>query len=473
VTTQQDTLAPFGYEQELRRGIGLGGLVSYGLIFMVPIAPFAIFGAVESASNGMPALAYVVALVAMFFTASSYAQMVRAYPLAGSVYNYTGRALGPSTGFVVGWAMLLDYILVPALLYLVAGIAVNATVPQVPVWVWLVGFVALNTVINLAGIRMTASFTNIMIVCEMAILVLFLAIGIWALAHGKGHGFSLEPLFHSHGFSWALIFGAVSVAALSFLGFDGISMLAEEAKGGARSVGTAIKVALVLAGVLFIVQVWVAALLVPDPAGVIASGDPSGTAFYDAAQAAGGHWLSQVTSMATAISWGLADTLVAQVAVSRLLYSMARDGQMPKLLSRVSRRTAVPSNAILLVAAISTGLGLWAAHRGNGVSLLASLINMGAMCAFLMLHLSVIVHYMIRNHSRDLWRHLLMPIIGFGILVAVIIHANIAAQWTGGVWIGIGILVMIGLHLARRSPELASTRSAPATVPSEYASDRR
>lgn len=267
---QADLLERFGYDQELRRGVGLAGLVSYGLIFMVPIAPFAIFGAVESASGGMPALAYTVALVAMFFTAASYAQMVRAYPLAGSVYNYAGRALGPSIGFVVGWAMILDYILAPSLLYLVAGIAVNATVPSVPVWVWLIGFVILNTVINLRGIKMTASFTNVMIVCEILVLALFLTVGIWALAHGRGHGFSWSPLWHAHAFSAPLIFGAVSVAALSFLGFDGISMLVEEAEGGAEHVGRAIKIALVLAGLLFIVQMWVAALLVPDPAGVIA-----------------------------------------------------------------------------------------------------------------------------------------------------------------------------------------------------------
>lgn len=459
--TQPDVLAQFGYQQELRRGVGLAGLISYGLIFMVPIAPFAIFGAVESASGGMPALAYAVALVAMFFTAASYAQMVRAYPLAGSVYNYAGRALGPSVGFVVGWAMLLDYILVPSLLYLVAGIAVNASVPSVPVWVWLVGFVVLNTVINLRGIKMTAGFTSLMIVCELAVLALFLSIGVWALASGKGRGFSLAPLFHSQGFTVTAIFGAVSVAALSFLGFDGISMLAEEARGGARTVGRAIKVALALAGALFILQVWVAALLVPRPDAVIASGDPNGTAFYDAAQAAGGHWLSQVTSLATAISWGLADTLVAQVAVSRLLYSMARDRQMPRFMARISRRTAVPANAILLVAAISTALGLWASHRGDGVSLLASLINMGAMCAFLALHVSVIVCYMVKQRSHDVWRHLLMPAIGFAILVAVIINANIAAQWTGGVWIGMGLLVLAGLHVAKRNPELAGTRLAP------------
>lgn len=436
----------------------MAGLVSYGLIFMVPIAPFAIFGAVQSASGGMPALAYIVALIAMFFTAASYAQMVKAFPLAGSVYSYSGRALGPSVGFVVGWAMILDYILVPSLLYLVAGIAVNATIPSVPVWVWLIAFVILNTIINLRGIKMTAGFTNVMIVCESLVLALFLTIGIWALANGRGRGFSLTPLFDAHTFSLPLILGAVSICALSFLGFDGISMLVEEARGGAADIGRAVKIALVLAGVLFIAQVWVAALLVPDPAGVIASGDPRGTAFYDAAAVAGGAWLSHVASVATAISWGLADTLVAQVAVSRLLYSMARDGQMPRFMARISRRTAVPANAILLVAALSTGLGLWATHRSDGVTLLAGLINMGAMAAFLMLHVSVVVHHVIRHRSRDLWRHLVAPVIGFAILVAVVINANIAAQWTGGVWIGLGIVVLAGLHLAGRAPSLVQGR---------------
>jgi amino acid transporter len=157
--------------------------------------------------------------------------------------------------------------------------------------------------------------------------------------------------------------------------------------------------------------------------------------------------------------------LVAQVAVSRLLYSMARDKQMPRFLARISPRTNVPANAILLVAAFSTALGLWASARSSGIGLLASLINMGAMCAFLMLHVSVVAHYLIRHRSRDVWRHLVMPVIGFAILVAVIINAHLAAQLTGGIWIGAGIVVLIGLHIAGRSPELAGPRTP--TVPAQ------
>ncbi|MFI6299804.1 APC family permease [Nonomuraea sp. NPDC050790] len=445
----------FGYQQELRRGVGLADLVFYGLVMMVPIAPFAIFGLVYSRSGGMPVMAYLVGVVALMFTAASYAQMVRAFPLSGSVYNYAGRGIAPPVGFMTGWAILLDYLLVPSLLYLVASIAMNASLPGIPVWAWLVFFVALNTVINLRGIRMTISLTKVMIVAELAVLALFMTAGVWALTQGYGRGFSLAPLFNPDTFSWPIVFAAVSVAVLSFLGFDGISMLVEESTGGSAQVGKAMRIALLLAGVLFIAQVWVAALLVPDPQGLLTSA--SGTAFYDAAAVAGGEWLRQVTSTATAVSWGIANTLVAQVAVSRLLYAMARDRQLPSFLARISVRNAVPANAILLVSALSVGLGLWMATRPDGVDLLSSLINMGALVAFIVLHLSVIVHYTIRGRSGNAWSHLLAPLIGLGVLVFVVIHANVMAQVVGLIWLGVGAVVLGALYLLGRPPSLRPT----------------
>jgi amino acid transporter len=459
MTMQSDPLATYGYRQELTRGVGLADQVFYGLIFMVPIAPMAIFGAVYSASGGMPVLAYVVGMVAMLFTAASYAQMVKAFPLAGSVYNYAGRGIGAPVGFITGWAILLDYILVPSLLYLVAAVAMNATAPAVPVWAWLVGFVALNTIANLSGIKPTFGIIKVFIALELAVLALFLGAGVWALTHGYGHGFSLTPVFNSATFSWPIIAGAVSVAVLSFLGFDGISMLAEEAKGGPAQVGKATRYALILAGVLFIAQVWVASLLTPDPAGLLANGDPDGTAFYAAAQAAAGHWLSQLTSTATALSWGLADTLVAQVAVTRLLYAMARDRQLPSFLAKVSVKRSVPTNATVFVALLSTGLGLWMAHRADGIGLLASLINMGAMVAFVVLHLSVIVHYVLKRRSLNLWSHLIVPLAGAAILIGVIINANLLAQRVGGIWIGIGVIVLAGLYATGRKPAIKPART--------------
>ncbi|MFC3978611.1 MULTISPECIES: APC family permease [Streptosporangium] len=448
----QESIERFGYRQELRRGIGLVDLVFYGLIFMVPIAPFAIFGSVYFTSGGMPVLTYLVGMIALLFTAASYAQMVKAFPLSGSVYNYAGRGISAPVGFMTGWAILLDYVLAPCLLYLVASIAMHSTVPQIPVWLWLLFFVAVNTVINLRGIRMTMNLTKVMIIAELAVLALFLVIGFWALLEGRGRDFSLSPLFNPETFSWPVVFGAVSIAVLSFLGFDGISMLVEESTGGSAQVGRAMRLALILAGVLFVAQVWVAALLVPDPEGLLKQA--SDTAFYDAAAVAGGETLSHIAATATAISWGLANTLVAQVAVSRLLYAMARDRQLPSFLAKVSVRHSVPTNAILLVAGLSVALGLFMSAREDGVSLLGSLINMGALVAFVVLHVSVIVHYVVRMRSAAFWSHLVVPLVGMAILIFVVINANVMAQTVGLLWLALGALVLAALYAMGRRPSL-------------------
>ncbi|GAA1962128.1 APC family permease [Catenulispora subtropica] len=445
----------FGYAQELQRSLRFSDLLVYGLIFMVPIAPFGIFGGVYQGSGGMVALAYVVGMVAMMFTAGSYAQMSRAFPMAGSVYTYAGRGIAAPVGFLAGWVIILDYLLVPALLYLIASVAMNSLVPGIPVWLWLVAFVLLNTAVNYFGIEMTARINKVMLVGELVVLAVFLAVGIAALAAGKGHGSGLTPLYNHHTFSWSVVFSSVSIAVLSFLGFDGISTLAEENRDSVRSIGRSMVAALLLAGVLFIVQTWVAALLVPDPAGLIANGDPDGTAFYDVARYAGGAWLATLTALTTAIAWGFANSLVAQAATSRLLFAMARDRQLPTFLARVHPVRRVPSNAVFLVGGVSLALGVYLTTRADGITLMSTLVNFGAMTAFLVLHVSVVVHYVIRQRSRDWLRHLVFPALGFAILLYVVINAKVAAQMLGFVWFAIGVGVLVTLRLLGRKPALA------------------
>jgi amino acid transporter len=447
----------FGYKQELQRSLSFSDLLIYGLIFMVPIAPFGIFGGVFQASGGMVALAYAIGMVAMAFTALSYAQMAKAFPMAGSVYTYTGRGIAAPVGFLAGWVILLDYVLVPALLYLVASAAMASFVPAVPIWAWLVGFIVLNTVVNYMGIKMTARMNKIMLIAELIVLAIFLVVGLIALAQGKGHGAVFSPIFDSSTFAWPLVFGAVSVAVLSFLGFDGISMLAEESREDARKLGRSMVLALALAGVLFIVQTWVAALLTPNRANLLANGDTAGTAFYDVAAYAGGHWLSVLTAIATAVAWGFANSLVAQAATSRLLYAMARDKQLPSFLGKIHPKHKVPVNATFLVALVSLVVGVYMSTRKDGgIPLLGTLVNFGAMTSFLALHVSVIVHYIVRQRSRDWWRHLIAPVIGFLILLYVVINAQVAAQELGFVWLAIGVVILIGFYLMGRRPSLAA-----------------
>jgi amino acid transporter len=328
-------------------------------------------------------------------------------------------------------------------------------VPGVPVWLWVVGFIVTNTAVNLLGIEMTARVNRLMLLAELVVLVIFLVIGIRAVAAGTGGGFSFRPLYDSSTFSVGVAFGAVSVAVLSFLGFDGISTLAEENRDGARQLGRAMVAALALAGTLFIVQTWVAALLVEDKAGLRANGDPAGTAFYDAAEFASGHWLSVLTALATAISWGFANALVAQAATSRLLFSMARDRQLPAILATVHERRKVPENATFLVAAVSLAVGIWMSTRDDGITVLSTLVNFGALTAFLALHVSVIVHYLVRQRSRDWLRHLVVPLCGLAVLGYVVVKANVAAQEIGLIWLGVGILVAAVLWRTGRRPALA------------------
>jgi amino acid transporter len=452
--TGEPALEEFGYRQELKRSLTFTDLLVYGLVFMVPIAPFGIFGGVFQASGGMVALAYAIGMLAMAFTAASYSQMSRAFPMAGSVYTYAGRGIGQPVGFLAGWMILLDYVLVPGLLYLIAAIAMNSIVSSIPVWVWLVGFVVLNTVVNYMGIEFTARINKIMLIGELIVLAIFLVIGIWALATGEGRGFDFSPIYNSDTFSLELVFGAVSIAVLSFLGFDGISTLAEENRDAARSLGKSMIAALVLAGTLFIVQTWVAALLVPDPDTLIAEGDAAGTAFYDAAEVAGGAWLATLTAVATAIAWGFANSLVAQAATSRLLYAMARDRQLPSILAKIDPKHRVPVNATLFVAVISLVLGIYMSTRDDGITLLSTLVNFGALSAFLVLHVAVVWHFIGRRKSKDYWRHLAVPVIGFGILLYVVINAQVAAQTLGFTWLGIGVVVLVVLLVTGRKPEL-------------------
>ena len=149
-------LEHLGYRQELQRALTFRDLVVYGMVFMVPISPFGVFGFVYKDAKGMVPLAYLVGLVGMFFTAMSYASMSRAFPVAGSVYTYVGRGLHEVAGFFAGWLILLDYILVPALLYVFSAVALRPLLPGVPEWVWILGFVSFNAAVNLRGVHLTA-----------------------------------------------------------------------------------------------------------------------------------------------------------------------------------------------------------------------------------------------------------------------------------------------------------------------------
>ena len=439
------SLENLGYRQELRRALSVWDLVIYGMVFMVPIAPFGVFGFVYKDAKGMVPLAYLVGLVGMFFTAMSYASMSRAFPVAGSVYSYVGRGLHEAAGFLAGWLILLDYILVPALLYVFSTVALRPLFPAVPDLVWLLSFGGFNAAVNLVGIRLTARVNFCMLGLQIATLAIFVAAGLIALYRGQGAGsLTLRPIYDPAVFSLATVVGATSIAVLSFLGFDAISTLAEESLGDRGSVARATIASLLVVGVLFMLQTWIAT----DLARGMRFSSPE-TAFYEIAGRAGGTPLRLLTIGANILASGIANALAAQAAVSRILYAMARDGKLPAALARVHPRYQTPYVSTLVVAGISVVIGLIFARR---VDDLTRVVNFGALSGFLLLHVAVISHFVIRGGSRAWFRHLVSPLAGFAVIGYVLYEMDSAAKIMGTVWIGAGILYLAVLTRVLKRP---------------------
>jgi amino acid transporter len=443
------TLETLGYRQELKRSLSLADLTIYGLVFINPVSPIVVFGIVFNASRGMVPLVFVVGLAAMLFTASSYMTMSRAFPVAGSVYAYAAHGLGPTIGFFAGWAILLDYLLMPALIYVVGAIALHSVLPSVPQWIWVVAQLAFATAVNYFGIETTARTNLALFVIAIVILAIFIATAIVALSHHvAGAQFSWSPLLNPVEVSPGLIFGALSLAVLNFLGFDAISTLAEESRSGSSAVARATMLSLCIAAALFVAQTWLASLFVPGRVS-FPEGAATNEAFYNIADSIGGYPLKFLLTVPAILFCGIGAALSAQAATARLIYGMARDGKLPRALAHVGQRRKVPERAIFLVAAVTLVLGI---GMVNNLELLTSMVSFGALLGFLLLHSSVIGHFAWRGKSRDWLRHWLAPGIGFLIIAYVLWNAEANAKMAGTLWLLAGAILFGALRIARRQP---------------------
>lgn len=216
----------------LRRSLGYWDLVLYGLAYIAPFAPLTTLGFVWKESNGLIVLAYALGGVCMYFTARSYAMMTEVLPSAGSVYGFARHSLGKFPGFIAGWMILLDYLLIPAFVYVLVAVALQTLIPGVDRGVWIVLLAVVTTAVNWFGISVTARANFVAVALQVLVLVGFVLLAVFALYSGKGNGaLTLKPLFDPAAFDAGKVFGATSICVMSFLGFDAVSTLAEEVKG--------------------------------------------------------------------------------------------------------------------------------------------------------------------------------------------------------------------------------------------------
>jgi amino acid transporter len=428
----------------LRRSLGYWDLVLYGLAYIAPFAPLNTLGFVWNESGGLIVLAYALGGVCMYFTAQSYATMTEVLPTAGSVYGFARYCLGTFAGFMAGWMILLDYLLIPAFVYVLMAVALETLLPGVDRAVWIVLLAAATTGVNWFGITFTSRANFIAVAAQVIVLFLFMAFAVAALHAGKGTGaLTLKPVFDAASFYPAKIFSATSICVMSFLGFDAVSTLAEEVRGGDRRVvGRAIIAVLVLSAAFFVVLTWILGNLMSG----LAIKDPA-AAVYELAAWAIAPWMAALLAWTNAIVVGLSNALPMQVGVARVVFAMGRDRQLPSAFARLHPRYNTPYVGMLVTAAISLGVALAMKNRLDD---LASIVNFGALSGFLLLHVSVLRRFALQQRSRHFVAHWIVPIGGIVVVLAVFSGMSAPAMKVGVGWLIAGLAYGLVLRAKHR-----------------------
>lgn len=435
----------------LNRSLGLRSLVLFGLAYLTPMIVLGIFGVIASVSEGASASSYTIALVAMLFTAASYGRLAWRYPVAGSAYTYVREAIDGRVGFLVGWAVLLDYLFLPMVIWLIGASYLTAAVPDVPAWVWILAFMIITSALNIIGLKVADRVNFVLMAFQFLVIGSFVVLCIIAVLQGQGTGtlISASPFVGEGGSLPAIVAGA-SIAAYSFLGFDAVTTLTEETVEPRKTMPRAILLIALIGGGIFIVVTYVTQLV--HPGGQFT--DESAAAL-EIAQMIGGNFFSAVF-VAGLIIAQFTSGLAAQASGSRLLFAMGRDGVLPRrIFALVHERFNTPWGSIVAVGL----MGIIAMFLDVATS--TSFVNFGAFIAFTMVNVSVIVVAVKGRKRGDRMNALLdvvFPIIGALVIIALLTQLDANALIIGGIWVAVGI-VLLGVLTGgfRRQPPKVSS----------------
>jgi putrescine importer len=432
----------------LRRTLKLHHLILYGIIIIQPTAPMSIYGVVSNAARGHVVTTILIAMVAMLFTAVSYGRMARVYPSAGSAYTYVGKEIHPLAGYIVGWSMLMDYMLNPIICAIWCSAAAQNILPQIPYAAWAVAFVLVFTGLNLRGVQ-TSSRVNMLLALGMSIVVvIFIAYAIRyiaVIAKPVG-GQWLLPFYDPATFAPGRIFHGTSIAVLTYIGFDGISTMSEEVENPRRNILLATVLTCFVIGVLSAVEVYLAQLVwpgrVPFPIAMV------DTAFAEVAHRVGGKLLFQLLN-ATLLIANMGSGIAAQFGAARLLYGMGRADALPKrFFGAINPTTRIPRNNVLLLGGI-TLLGSFLMTFEQG----AELLNFGAFIAFIGVNAAALIHYKYRSQEKVAFAAL-SPLAGIVVCTFIWLNLNLNAKLLGAAWISIGLLLYLVMRKATNRPAI-------------------
>ena len=415
----------------LRRALSLWDLVLYGVIVIQPTAPMSVFGVLSDRGRGHVATTILIAMVAMLFTAISYGRMARAYPSAGSAFTYVGQEINPALGYVTGWSMVMDYMLNPMICVIWISQQAHVFAPAVPYWGWAALVALVFTWLNVLGVR-TSARINAGLAAAMGVVIVAFFVAAARTIFGGAHdgvAFFTRPFYDPATFKTGAVLGGTSIAVLTYIGFDGISTLSEEAENPRRNILLATVLTCVAIGLLSAVEVYLAQLLWPA-----AQPFPDETtAFEYAAGRAWGPLLGIVGFTLVVANFG--SGMGAQLGAARLLFGMGRSNALPKgFFGAIEPKHRIPRNNVLFVG-VFAGLGALVI-RDFGLG--AELLNFGALIAFMGVNLAALMRYYVRQREKKL-ANLVPPVIGFLVCLLLWLNLSRTAQIAGAAWMLAGI----------------------------------
>jgi putrescine importer len=423
----------------LRRVLSLWDLILYGIVAVTPSAPVTVFGLALVMSRGHAIDTILIAMVAMVLTAFSYGRMAALYPSAGSAYTYVGRGLNSHLGFLAGWAMLLDYLFIPLFCVIYGTLAFQRLLPHVPYIVFAAFFAGIMTYLNLRGIRSTARTSEILVGAMGVVLLTFIALAIRYMLFHQGWRslFSFQPFYNPATFDFHSVATATSFAALTYLGFDSVTTLAEDVKNPRRNVLLATVLVCAFTGIFGGLLVYLAQLAWPDYH-TFANVE---TAFMDVTKRVGGATLFQAMAILLVVA-NIGAGLTSQVGAARLLFGMGRDNVFPRrIFAYLDPKRNTPTINIWIIGLLAFFGSLFMSYEFT-----AELLNFGAFLGFMGVNVATIWQFYVvgqPGRKKHFLTDLVVPGLGFLFCLGIWVGLAAPAKIAGGIWFVFGII-----HLA-------------------------
>jgi putrescine importer len=252
----------------------------------------------------------------------------------------------------------------------------------------------------------------------------------------------VRPFYDPETFSWAAVSTGTSIAALTYIGFDTISTLSEEAVNPKRDILRATVLVCFLTGVFSAIEVYFGQLVYPD----YKHFPDVDTAYVFVAGRAGGPFLFHLVN-ATLLVATMGSGMGAQLGGARLMYGMASQGALPGFFASIDSRTKIPARNVLMCGAIALG-GAWAMNYQLG----AEMLNFGAFLAFTGVNLASFWHYWVKKNDRS-WSQAVLPLLGAVVCLYIWASLRWQAKTAGGVWLVLGVAYMLMQRMRVARPQ--------------------